>query len=266
MENEQISVSTAKLILHEFDLDAHRKQRKHTLKDIHIAKRHAWAIETKRKLDLGVLKPQEMIFTDESKFTVQGSEGHAYYRKKRGAPLEKKHVKARIQGGGGSVFCYGAISYQGKSTIDFLDRGGRKNPDVRATGETIHQWEREHLKPSWDDWSRLLDDPMIVVHDNDRKAFTALNRNQRTGWGMEVLECPGNSPDMNIIEWVWGYIKQRLADRRSYPELPKDLDELQMRAITEWNATPRFLIRKWIDGFPNRVQALIDAKGGHTKH
>ena len=72
---------------------------------------------------------------------------------------------------------------------------------------------------------------------------------------------PGNSPDMNIIETVWGPIMDRLRN-----EPPLTIAELRQRVHQHCGeVTPQYL-RSLYTGLPRRVAALHRARGYPTKY
>lgn len=77
-----------------------------------------------------------------------------------------------------------------------------------------------------------------------------------------ILDWPGNSPDLNPIENVWGIIKRRIAGKTTTCK-----QELISSVIQHWfrDATLPDTLSKLIDSIPQRIRAVIDAKGGHTK-
>ena len=83
------------------------------------------------------------------------------------------------------------------------------------------------------------------------------------GCGLEVLPWPGNSPDMNPIEGIWKLLKDRV---NSVTVTNKR--QLLERIIHAWhhNAEIRDYAIRYIDGMPDRIKALIKAKGGPTKY
>lgn len=78
-----------------------------------------------------------------------------------------------------------------------------------------------------------------------------------------VLDWPGNSPDLNPIETLWGIVKRRL---RAQTITTKN--QLIAAIIKAWlrDATLTETCRKLVASMPDRVMAVIGAKGGHTKY
>jgi len=78
--------------------------------------------------------------------------------------------------------------------------------------------------------------------------------------GFNKMEWPANSPDLNPIENVWRMLKYRLNRR-----LPRNLDELHQALIVEWDRLSLDDYGKYINEMPERCEAVILARGGHTK-
>ena len=100
----------------------------------------------------------------------------------------------------------------------------------------------------------------ILQQDNDpkhcsnsTKAFMQRNK--------YVLEWPSQSPDLNIIENVWGDLKQAVHARK-----PSNLTELEMFSKEEWSKIPSTRIQTLIGSYRKRLEAVISAKGGSTKY
>jgi transposase len=79
--------------------------------------------------------------------------------------------------------------------------------------------------------------------------------------GIYKLPWPSQSPDLNPIEHVWAYLKKKLAQYR-----PKNIGELKLKIMKEWNEIPTSFIRRLIDSMEHRVEKVVRAKGGHTNY
>lgn len=77
---------------------------------------------------------------------------------------------------------------------------------------------------------------------------------------IEVLDWPGNSPDLNPIENLWAEVQTRLPKT-----LPRNADELWARVEAAWAGIPNNIIRKLYRSLPERVNTVIKNKGGHSR-
>ena len=86
--------------------------------------------------------------------------------------------------------------------------------------------------------------------------FCAAKGIQRPYW-------PPRSPDMNPIEYVWGWVKDKLFKLRAKP---RNLPALKEILTKIWYEIPQDNIRNLYRGMPNRIQSLLAANGQNTKH
>ena len=80
---------------------------------------------------------------------------------------------------------------------------------------------------------------------------------------IQVLEWPAQSPDLNPIEHLWHHLKCQL---QQYNTPAKGVHELWERVVGEWNKIRPEVCKNLIKSMPRRIQAVIRANGGHTKH
>jgi DNA replicative helicase MCM subunit Mcm2 (Cdc46/Mcm family) len=81
---------------------------------------------------------------------------------------------------------------------------------------------------------------------------------RRTGL---VEDWPPNSPDLSVIENVWGILKAKLLQRK-----PASLQELRRMLVEEWNGLPQATIDALIRSTPERMQLCIDHGGQSIGH
>lgn len=77
-----------------------------------------------------------------------------------------------------------------------------------------------------------------------------------------MLSWPPNSPDLNIIENLWGLVQSRL-NKKYFPSFY----DFEQGLIEEWNnLSLERDIRVLYDSMPNRLEALICNGGGGTDY
>ena len=75
---------------------------------------------------------------------------------------------------------------------------------------------------------------------------------------VKVLEWPPPSPDLSIIDPLWGYLKHAVHMRQ-----PKNLQELEAFSPEEWTALPSEEIKSLIHNDYQILHAVIDVEGGN---
>jgi hypothetical protein len=105
---------------------------------------------------------------------------------------------------------------------------------------------------------------MATVNDpNDPKHTSKMATEWFQKKKIDKLDWPVNSPDMNIIEHAWDYLDRRV---RLRSPLPKNLGELWDALVEKWGIIEEDYIQKLYESMPQRIEALLKAKGGHTKY
>lgn len=81
--------------------------------------------------------------------------------------------------------------------------------------------------------------------------------------GINVLDWPSCSPDINPIENVWGILARRVySENRQFQTIP----ELRAAVMEAWHHITHDTQRKLIETMPNRIFELITRKGGLTHY
>jgi hypothetical protein len=99
-----------------------------------------------------------------------------------------------------------------------------------------------------------------------RSLETRLNLLQRR---IRNVKLPLYSPDLNLIEHVWNWMKNWIQEHyweACYKVDMIPLTELRRIILEAWYAVPDEYIQTLYDSWWRRCQAVIDAKGGPTKY
>jgi transposase len=76
-----------------------------------------------------------------------------------------------------------------------------------------------------------------------------------------IGDWPANSPDLNLIENVWGIMVRRMGGRNFDTEA-----QLWAAVVEEWDNISYDTIRKLYKSVRMRYQAVLGANGKHTKY
>ena len=104
---------------------------------------------------------------------------------------------------------------------------------------------------------------IIFQHDNDPKHTSKLVKEWLSEQQFETLSWPAQSPDLNPFEHMWAEVKKRL---KKFDSPPNGILELWERVQAIWNNIPAQTCQNLIESMPNRIQAVLRAKGKWTKY
>ena len=101
------------------------------------------------------------------------------------------------------------------------------------------------------------------MQDNAPGHASAATQEDLRERGIEVIEWPSFSPNLNPIERVWFIIKHQLQE-----EFPERMTPTQLKEAVQqtWDDLEFPYLSDLLDTMPARMQAVIGANGMHTKY
>jgi len=121
---------------------------------------------------------------------------------------------------------------------------------------------QEYVLSSFD-WYNMNPATSSFQQDNSRVHTANIVKEWFNKQEFTVLEWPFNSPDLNIIEHIWRYMKQRLG---AYRQPPQNIADLWERVQDIWTTIPLNFLQKLYESMPSRMDALLRSRGGQINY
>ena len=197
---------------------------------------------------------KRVFWSDETKINRLGSDGKQWVWKPIGAGLIEREVQGTVKFDGGNIMVWGCMSWEGVGNLAEIEGRMDANQYVKILGD--------HLLSSMEESEISLED-LIFQQDNDPKHTSKTAKQWFEDHDIALLDWPPQSPDLNPIEHLWQHIKKELC---KYPTQAKGVWEIWERVAEVWNNIKPEVCQNLIESMPRRLEAVIKAKGGHTKY
>jgi transposase len=249
-----VSQDTVRRVLdNQLGMNARVAAKKPFLKPAHRVARREWA-----KSHRGWEREdwECVIWTDEASVEIGKDSRVVWVWRKPGERYDERCLAPTFKSGRQSLMVWGCMAYGKLGPLVLMPKDERKGAD----------YVRLILSgPLWDFYMERYEEKGLVAVMEDGAPIhrSKVAKDFRTSHHMEVLPHPAQSPDVNPIEHVWKRLKTRINQR---PVRPKNLDELWVALQEEWEKIEVEFINSLVESMPNRVEAVLKAKGGSTKY
>lgn len=246
-----VSSETVRRVLRNNSFKAVVKKKKPLLSAVHRKKRLSFALKYK---EWTIEDWKRVIWSDETKINRIASDGRQWVWKKAGEGLVEREIQGTVKFGGGNIMVWGCMSWEGIGRLAEIE--GKMN------AEQYVDILENNLLPTMEESEVSLED-LIFQQDNDPKHTSKRAKDWMNNNNITLLDWPSQSPDLNPIEHLWNHIKKELCQ---YPTQAKGVWEIWDRVAEVWGKIKPEVCQGLIESMPRRIEAVVKAKGGHTKY
>lgn len=194
---------------------------------------------------------KKVIWSDETKLNYFRSDGNLYCWRLAGEEFNSECTKKTVKFGGGGIMLWGCMGLNGVGKLVKIDGIMDSRSYLRILQENlVESAEVLGIGPDF-----------IFQQDNDPKHTSRLLKEYFEENSISQLDWAPQSPDLNVIEHLWAYIKVK------YHENPSKTKHGMFARILEiWNSIPTEITRTLVKSVYKRFEAVIRAKGGATRY
>ena len=190
------------------------------------------------------------MFSDESRFLTFSHRRRSIRRPLGSNRFDPRFTQKTMKHPAG-VMVWGCFSAKGRGGLHFLEKGKTMNSARYIMTLEEHLLTHMHVLGT-----------SIFMQDNAPCHTSRKTKKWFVDAELEVLEWPGNSPDLNPIENLWHQAKMKL-QRRNTSSVPKLIKAIKEMWVKDMDAA---YCKSLVHSMPRRLQRVIDAKGEMTKY
>ena len=241
-----LHTSTVRRYLHDEGIRCYTAKKKPHLTEKQRRNRLRWCREKRDWKE----EWKQIVWSDESRFTLFKSDGRAKVWRNSGETYNKDCIQPTVKFGGGSVMFWGRFSWNGIGPLVLVDGNMDSEAYINVLANNFIPWVRDY--------------PDSVFQQDGAPCHTS---SYSTWWmsthGIRTLDWVAQSPDLNPIENLWNHLDRQVRKRKPLPQTKQDL----ITAIQEeWSNISLEMLQNLIMSLPHRIEAVIKAKGGNTKY
>ncbi|GBL84680.1 hypothetical protein AVEN_191132-1 [Araneus ventricosus] len=129
-----------------------------------------------------------------------------------------------------------------------ISLGGHTDLNVFHGGTLTGVRHRDEIL---DTYARAIGNDFILMDDNARPHRAVVVEDYLEGHGLDRMEWPAQSPDLNPIEHLWDYLGRQVA---ALSPPPRSLYELEQGLLCVWSSFPISVSDNLIDSMESRCR------------
>ena len=194
-----------------------------------------------------------MIFSDESRISIFDQDGLKYVRRRVGEAYRPECCTPTMKHPV-SIMIWGCMAWGAVGRLQIMEGTVNARKYVETVLERKLQQSAEGIFK--------VQHPEFVFQDDAPCRTAKLCKDWFQEHDISVMDWPGNSPDLNLIENLWSRLKRLVSAKR-----PANRERLIEATIECWfHVITNEHLHALVESMPRRCQAVIDARGYPTKY
>lgn len=194
-----------------------------------------------------------VLFTDESRFSLQPDSGRLLIWREPGTRYHSSNIIERDHYAGGGLMVWAGIMQDTRTPLHVFDKGS-------VNGQRYRQ---EVLEPHVRLFRGAVGPEFIFMDDNARPHRTLMVDEYLESEDIQRMDWPSKSPDLNPIEHAWDALGRAIAMRQPPP---RTILELKIALVEEWEGLPQPLLNSLINSMHTRCACCLSVRGDHTPY
>lgn len=246
----QVSVSTLRHELHRQGIFCRVARKKPHLTAAHIARRLAFA---KKYKNWTKEQWRKVLWTDESSFEKGKASRRIHAWRTKDEANDLACCASTFRSGRFSVMVWGGITYGKKTELAFFEQGVKKTAEYYR--DLVYEGPLSQFMATTPDF--LLMEDGAPIHRSNAPKFWLRDKGV-----VKIQDWPAQSPDLNPIENLW-YRMKVAVPKKLHSDMGQETFSEVIRGA--WASLEPNHFNKLIDSMPDRINAVIKAKGRSTR-